>query len=50
MIGQRKALYRQIIPESGCVKKETADIGILATSRNGDKKIMQSTRIASTQE
>ena len=36
IIGQRKAFYRQRIPESSCVKKETVDINILVTSRNGD--------------
>ena len=43
IIGQRKAFYRQIIPESSCVSKETVDI--LVTSRNGDKKLMQSIKI-----
>ena len=43
--GQRKALYRQRIPESSCVKKQTVDIEILVTSRNGDRKIMQSITI-----
>ena len=44
IIGQRKAFYRQRIPESSCARKETVDIGILVTSRNGDRKIMQSIR------
>ena len=35
IIAQRKALYRQIIPELTCVKKETVDIDILVTSRKG---------------
>ena len=48
VIGQRKAFYRQIIPEFSCVRKETVDIDILVTSRNGDRKIMQSIRITST--
>ena len=26
IIGQRKALYRQRIPESSCVRKETVDM------------------------
>ena len=26
IIGQRKAFYRQRIPESGCARKETVDI------------------------
>ena len=47
IIGQRKAFYRQRIPESSCVRKETTDTDILATSRNGDRKIMQSIRITS---
>ena len=41
IIGQKKAFYKQRIPESSCVKKETVDIDILVTSRNGDRKIMQ---------
>ena len=44
-IGQRKAFYRKRIPESSCTRKETFGIEILVTSRNGDKKIMQSIRI-----
>ena len=43
--GQRKAFYSKRIPESSCTRKETIDIDILATFRNGDKKIMQSLRI-----
>ena len=43
--GQRKAFCRQRIPESDSARKETVDIGILVTSRNGDRKIMQSVRI-----
>ena len=45
MIDQRKAFYRQIILESSYVRKETLDIGILVTYRNGDRKTMQSIRI-----
>ena len=45
IIGQRKAFYRQRIPEFSCARKETVDIDILVTSRNGDKKIMPSIRI-----
>ena len=37
MIGQRKAFYSQRIPESSCARKETVDIDILVTSRNGDR-------------
>ena len=47
IIGQRKAFYRQRIPEFSCARKETVDIAILVTSRNGDRKIMQSIRIMS---
>ena len=46
-IGQRKALYRHRIPEPSCARKKTVDIDILVTSRNGDRKIMQSIRITS---
>ena len=41
-IGQRKAFYRQRIPEFSCARKEIVDIDILVTPRNGDRKIMQS--------
>ena len=47
IIGQRKAFFMQRIPESSCATKETVDIDTLVTSRNGDKKIMQSIRITS---
>ena len=47
IIGQRKAFYRQRILESSCARKETVDIDILVTSRNGDRKIMQSIKIMS---
>ena len=47
IIGQRKAFCRQRMPESKCAKKETVDIDILVTSRNGDGKIVQSIRITS---
>ena len=39
---QRKVFYRQRIPEFSSTMKETVDIVILVTSRNGDRKIMQS--------
>ena len=32
IIGQVKAFYRQRIPDSTCVRKETVDIDILVTS------------------
>ena len=44
IIAQRKAFYRQKIPEISCARKETVDVGILVTSRNGDRKIKQSVR------
>ena len=47
IIGQRRTFFRQKIPESSCAKKETVDIDILVTSRNDDRKIMQSIRITS---
>ena len=47
IISRRKAFYRQRIPESSCARKEIVDIDILATSRNGDRKNMQSIRITS---
>ena len=47
IIGQRKAFQRQRIPEPTCEKKEIVNIDILLTSRNGDRKIMQSIRIMS---
>ena len=47
IIGQRKAIYRQRIPEPSCARKETVDIDILWRSRNGDKKNKQSIRIMS---
>ena len=47
IIGQRKAFYRQRIPGFGCARKETVGIDMLATSRNGDRKIMQPIRIRS---
>ena len=47
IIGKRKAFYRQRIPESSCARKETVDIDILVTSKNGDRKIMRSIRITS---
>ena len=47
IIGQRKAFFRQRIPESSCVRKQTVDVDILVTSRNSGRKIMQSIRITS---
>ena len=48
IIGQRKAFYRQIIPESSCVRKETVYIDILVIPKNSDRKIVQSIRITSS--
>ena len=50
IIDQRTAFYRQRIPESSCERKETVDIDILLTSRNGDRKIMESIRVTSRYE
>ena len=47
IIGQRKAFFRQKIPEPSCARKETVDIDILVTYRNGDRKVMESIRIMS---
>ena len=47
IIGQTKAFCRHRIPQSSCARKETVDIDILITSRNGDRKIKQSIRITS---
>ena len=40
ILGQRKAFYKQRIPEPSCTRNENA--GIFVTSRNGDRKIMES--------
>ena len=45
IMGQKKTFYKQIIPESTCARKETANTDILVTSRNGDRKIMRSIRV-----
>ena len=39
IVRQRKAFYSQRILESSYAMKETVDINILVTSRNGDGKI-----------
>ena len=44
---KRKAFCRQRIPESTCAKEESVDMDILITSKNGDRRIMQSVRIVS---
>ena len=46
-MGQRKAFYRHIIPESSCAGKGTVGIDIHVTSRKGDRKIMKPIRIKS---
>ena len=38
IITQRKTFYRLRIPEFSCARKETVDINIHVTSRNGEKK------------
>ena len=45
IIGQGKVFHRQRMFSRA--RKETVDIDILVTSRNGDRKIMQSMRITS---
>ena len=40
IIGQRKAFHRKRIPEFSRARKETVDIDIHVTSRNGDRKFM----------
>ena len=47
IIGQRKAFYRQKIPQPRCARKEPVVIDILVTFRNGDRKIMQYIRVIS---
>ena len=47
VISQRKAFYMLRIPEFSRARKETVDIDILVTFRNGHRKIMQSIRITS---
>ena len=37
--GQRKSFYRYRSPESSYARRETVDIDILVTSRNGDRKM-----------
>ena len=36
-----------VLPEYSCASKETVDIDILITSKNGDKKVKQCNRITS---
>ena len=47
IIGQWKAFYKQRIPEFRRARKETVDIDILVTPKNGDTKLMQSIAITS---
>ena len=47
IIGQRKASYRKRILRPSYVRKETVDIDILVTYRNGHRKIIQFIRIMS---
>ena len=39
MIGQKKAFYKQRIPQSSRARKETVDINILVTSGNMTEKL-----------
>ena len=48
IIGHRKAFYWHRIPKYSCARIKTVDIDILATSKNGDRKIMQTIRITSS--
>ena len=41
-MGQRKAFHRQRVAEFTSSRKETVAKGILATSKNGDREIVQS--------
>ena len=43
----KESIYRQGIPEPSSARKETVDIEILVTTRNGDENIIQSIRITS---
>ena len=47
IVGQRKSFDRQGNPEFSYTRKETVNIDILVTSRNGDRKVKQSIRITS---
>ena len=47
IIDQRKSFCWQRIPEFSYARKGTIYIGILVTSKNGDRKMMQSIRITS---
>ena len=47
IIDQRKAFYTKRIPEFSCARKETVGTDILVTSRNAERKIIQSIRITS---
>ena len=44
---KEKPFYRQRIRGSSCARKKTVDMRILVTSRNGDRKILESIRITS---
>ena len=46
-MNDRKAFYRQRIPESSFARKETVDIGIPTAFRNGDRNIVRPIRITS---
>ena len=44
-MGERKAFYRQKVIEYNWARNKIVDIGILVTSRNGDRKTMLSIKI-----
>ena len=48
IISVRKSFHRQRIPESSRTGKETFNIDILETSRNGNRKIIHSIRMSRT--
>ena len=41
IIGRGKVFSRQRIPQYSCARKETVDIDILVTSKNGDREIIK---------
>ena len=45
---QRKAFCRKKNPQSSCARKVTVEMDILIASSNGNRKIIQPTRIIST--
>ena len=47
LLTAEKAICRQTIPECSCARKDTVNIDIFLTPRNGGRKIMQPIRIES---